>query len=507
MPEFILNASAPGAFLPEDSYHELPADYPRVELSEEQSRAFHRMTNPKYRDITRVLYGGAAGGGKSTLIAATANYYVETYPETRYYVAREVLKDLKESVLLTMFDYFKISGVKYRYREQHSLIYFPRTDCTIYLLEVKLNPSDPDFNDLGSREYTAGFIEEGVKVNRRASDILITRTRYKHDVYPDLSPKQLITCNPGPGWVKDDIVKPTMETGHAKRKTDVFISATLASNPNAKFAAAYRKTLEENTTAYDRERLLNANWDAQQKTGAEALKSFDQDKHVHKLEYNPNLALHLSFDENVNPHITCGIYQIETMKDKTREVRRIAEVCPRPPKNTRKNAALLVQKLFPAHKAGMFIYGDASSQKNETDKEYGENFFTDIKSFLKQYNPSMRVPSKNPPVVAKLGFLNLILEKEYRQIRILVDRECEVGIADFAYAMEDAEGGINKKKVTNPETGVQYEKHGHAIDELSYIICQAFSGDFAFYQNGSQNPSYETGQDRGAYSMGSRKEF
>lgn len=456
------------------------------------------MTNPKYSDITRVLYGGAAGGGKSTLIAATANYYVETYPETRYYLAREVLKDLKESVLLTLFDYFKISGVRYKYREQHSLIHFPRTDCTIYLLEVKMQPSDPDFNDLGSREYTAGFIEEGVKVNRRASDILITRTRYKHDVYPDLSPKQLITCNPGPGWVKEDIVKPTLETGRAKRKNDIFISATLSSNPNAKFAAAYRKTLEENTTAYDRERLLHANWDAQQKTGAEALKSFNLDKHVRRhVAYNPDLPLHISFDENVNPHITCGIYQIETCNDKTREVRQLAEVCPTPPNNSRKNAAALVQKLFPGHKSGLFIYGDATSQKQETGKEYGENFFTELKQFLRIYNPSMRVPSKNPPVVAKLSFLDLILEKEYRQIRLIIDDSCEICKNDYAYAMEDAEGGILKKKVTHPETKVQYEEHGHGIDQLSYFICQAFAGDFAFYQNGSQNPSYDTGRDRG----------
>jgi len=463
------------------------------------------MTNPKYREYTRVLYGGQAGGGKSTLISATANYYVETYPETRYYVAREVLKDLKESVLLTMFDYFKLSAIKYKYKEQHSLLYFPRTDCTIYLLEVKLNPSDPDFNDLGSREYTAGFIEEGVKVNRRASDILITRTRYKHDVYPDLSPKQLVTCNPGLGWIRDDIVKPTLEFGQAKRKNDIFIPATLESNPNKKFREAYKKTLQENTTAYDRERLLKGNWDAQEKTGAEYLKEFDRDKHViRNLLYNPELPLHLSFDENVNPHITCGVWQIVTGKDGVRECRQIAEITPRPPVNTRANACRMVEKMFPAHKTGMFIYGDATSQKGETGKEYGENFFTDIRAGLRKYNPAMRVPSKNPPVVAKGGFMDMILEKEYRKIRIRVDDNCEVSVNDYAYALEDAEGGISKKKVTNPDTKVQYEEHGHAIDQMTYFICQAFAGDFAFYQNGSQNPTYETGRDIGKFAA---KEF
>lgn len=470
-----------------------------LELSNEQSRAWHLLTNPKYREITRVLYGGAAGSGKSLLISMWLNHMVRSYPETRYYLAREVLKDLKESILLTFFDVLKMTGTPYKYREQHSSLYFKDTDCTIHLVEVKLQPSDPDFNDLGSKEYTGGAIEEGVKIHRRAADILITRTRFKHDVYPDLSPKQLITCNPGPGWIKDEIVKPTLEKGQSNRPGDVFVAATLDSNPNKKFGAAYRKTLEENTSAYDRERLLKGNWDAQQKTGAEYLKSFDRDLHVCSgVPYDPDLALHVSFDENVNPHITCGIYQIYTDKKQVREIRQLGEVCPKPPMNTRKKACALIEKAFPpaAHKGGMFIYGDASSQKNETDKEYGENFFTDIRQYLAAYKPSMRVPSKNPPVVAKGNFIDLILEKEYRQIRLVIDEECEYCVNDYAYALEDAEGGIQKKKVTDPDTKVQYEEHGHGVDQLSYLICQAFSGDFAFYQNGSQNPTYETGIDR-----------
>jgi hypothetical protein len=169
----------------------------------------------------------------------------------------------------------------------------------------------------------------------------------------------------------------------------------------------------------------------------------------------------------------------------------------------------MIIKLFPpsAHRGGMFIYGDASSQKEETGKEYGENFFTDIRQYLKDYNPSMRVPSKNPPVVAKGRFIDLILEREYRQIRLLIDESCEFCLNDYAYAMEDAAGGVLKKKVTNPETKIQYEEHGHGVDQLSYLICSAFSGDFAFYQNGSQNPNYETGSDRSSFSLNVRSEF
>lgn len=463
-------------------------------LSREQSRAWHRLTNPKHKDITRVIYGGQAGGGKSFLIALWSDYMCRTYPGVRGYFGRETLKDIKDSVLLTFFDVIKITGSDCKYREQHSKITYPN-GSEIYLLETFAYPSDPNFDSFGSREFTFGSIEEGVTTTKRAADLLLSRTRYLHDVY-DLYPKQLITLNPGDGWIKDDIVIPQLETGRSKRPGDIFIQATLASNPNKEFAERYAKTLEENLTAYDRERLLNGNWNAKPKSGAEYLKCFNQDKHVISIDYDPELPLHLSFDENVNPHITCTIWQIKTGRDMVRECRQIAEVCPRPPYNTRANACKLVEGLFPGHKAGMFIYGDATSQKQETSKEYGENFFTDIRAGLKKYNPSMRVPSKNPGVVAKGKFIDLILEKEYRKIRILVDKSCKISVNDYAYAMEDAEGGVSKKKITDPETGVQYEKHGHAIDSMSYFICQAFAGDFAFYQNGSSNPSYDYGTDR-----------
>lgn len=474
-----------------------------LDLSDEQSLAWHRLTSKRHKDINRVIFGGQAGGGKSVLISLFSDYMCRTYPGVRGYLGRETLKDIKESVLLTFFDVIKITGSNCKYRENHSKITYPN-GSEIYLIETFAYPSDPNFDSFGSREYTFGSIEEGVTTVKRAADILLSRTRYMHDVY-DLYPKQLITLNPGDGWIKDDIVIPQIETGSAKRKSDVFIPATLASNPNQEFRERYAKTLEENLSAFDRERLLNGNWNAKPKSGAEYLKDFSIDKHVGVFEYDPELPLHLSFDENVNPHITCGIYQIKTIKD-IRLVYQVGEICKKPPLNTRGHVCIEVQKRYPGHKSGMFIYGDATSQKNETSKEYGENFFTDLVSGLKIYRPSLRVPSKNPPVVGKGGFMNLILEKNYKNIAFRADRSCKVCIDDYAYAMEDSEGGVNKKKVTDPNTGIQYEKHGHGIDQLSYFLCQAFASEFNAYLNGGTNPAYVYGRDR-ENTIGVRNEF
>jgi len=465
-------------------------------LSTEQSKAWHRLTDPKHNHITRVIYGGQAGGGKSFLISLWLDYMCRTYEGTRYYMARETLKDIKESVLLTFFDVIKITGSTCKYNEQKSKITYPN-GSEIYLLEVFAYPSDPNFDSFGSREYTGGAIEEGITVTKRAADILISRTRYKHDVY-NLYPKQLITCNPGDGWIKEEIVIPQLE-GNPKKKNEIFINATLASNPNKEFADRYTKTLEENLTAYDRERLLNGNWNAKPKSGAEFLKEFNQDKHVKRglfNTYNPNEPLHITFDENLHPYITCEIWQIHKPND-MRFVRQLWEICLKPPRNRRKEVAKeIVKKFYGVHRGGVIVYGDASSQKEETDKEPGENFFTDILEGIKVLNPRLRVPSKNPPVLSKGGFLNLIFEKGYRNITIEVDSECKTSIDDYAYAVEDEDGTILKKKVKDPNTQISYEKHGHNIDAMSYFICEAFMSDFNYYLRGGVTPRYDVGNDR-----------
>lgn len=471
---------------------------PQLTLSNEQSKAFWYLVSPRYAEIARVVYGGAAYGGKSTLISAWLDYMCNEFEATRYYLGRETLKDIKESVLLTFFDFVKQSGSRIKYNEQKSKLTY-HNGSEIYLLETFNYPADPNFDRFGSREYTAGAIEEGVTTVKRAADILLSRTRYKHQDF-NLHPKQLITLNPGDGWIKEDIVIPTLEGGKPKRKSDIFVRATLESNPNKQAAEAYKNNLQENLSSYDRERLLNGNWNAKPKHGAEVLKDFNPDKHsVQKWPYNPRLPLHLSFDENVNPHITCTVHQIEIVGG-LKITRQIGEVCLKPPTNTRKHVCAEIIKRYwepyQLHYAGMFIYGDATSRKATTDREAGENFFTDLTAGLKQFNPSLRVPSVNPSVVAKIGFLNLIFEKEYRGIDFKIDRDCKVSINDYAYAVEDAEGGISKKKITDPDTGIPYEKWGHAIDSMSYFICEVFLADFNYYLNGGVSPHYEVGNDR-----------
>lgn len=464
----------------------------RFKLSREQFNALSVLTNPDHKHISRLIYGGQAGGGKSFLICLWLHSMAKTYEGTRYYMSRERLKDIKESVLLTFWDVLKLCNDKVHYNASTSVITYANRS-QIYLVESFHYPSDPNFDSLGSREYTAGAIEEGITVTKRAADILLSRTRYKHDVF-GLYPKQLITCNPGDGWIKDEVVIPQID-GTKKKHNDLFIRATLGSNPNKVFRESYEKTLQENLTEFDRARLLHGDWNAKPKFGVEYLKEFSADLHAGETSYNPQLPLHISFDENVNPYITCLVWQIQKVGHLTNIVQ-LAEICQKPPVNTRKHVCNTLLAQYSDHISGMFIYGDASSYKNETGKEYGENFFTDIMTHLRKFNPTLRVPLKNPPVVSKAGFINKVCESNYQNLRLIIDRNCKLSISDYAYTVEDSDGGILKKRVTDPNTGISYEKNGHHVDSMTYFICEAFRGEFEYYMGGDYEHAYDTGIDR-----------
>jgi hypothetical protein len=82
--------------------------------------------------------------------------------------------------------------------------------------------------------------------------------------------------------------------------------------------------------------FVEGDWDVQIKIGGEFYKCFEMDKHVTECDYDPELALHISWDDNVNPYLPCGIFQIYLHKDATgkvvkKQVRMIDEIAGRTP--------------------------------------------------------------------------------------------------------------------------------------------------------------------------------
>ena len=212
--------------------------------------------------------------------------------------------------------------------------------------------------------------------------------------------------------------------------------------------------------------------------GSEFYKSFDVNRHVRDTQYNSSLPIHISLDENVNPYITATLYQGEGSM-----VWQIDELCLSHPKNTVKSLALEFNNKYKGHNTGVFVYGDATSQKEDTKLEKGQNFFTLFSNYIPKFHPSLRVPKSNPPVAMRGNWINEMLESGNN---IMVGTHCYNSVADMQFTKEDADGTKLKKKVKDMRTGISYEQYGHCSDTLDYFLCQYFNREFLLYQRGGR---------------------
>lgn len=255
---------------------------------------------------TKVWFGWAAWGGKSHLGCKWLSMMARKLEGTRWFIAREEIKKIKESTLLTMFDVLMDEGLKmwrdYKYNNISGQLTFTN-GSVIYLLALDDQPSDPNFTRFGSTEFTWWFIDEANECSYRWFEILTTRLRYKlesfcpycsweisnddkideekyknpeptweddkfieRNVYlcpnctrksPWVPPKILCTFNPDKWWVYNLFYKPYKE--ERLPKSCKFIPALVTDNPF--IPKAYIANLRRLQDKVMKERLLYGNFE------------------------------------------------------------------------------------------------------------------------------------------------------------------------------------------------------------------------------------------------------
>lgn len=174
-------------------------------------------------------------------------------------MGRAVLKQLTQSTLLTFFEVCRLWGledqVDYKYNSQAGVITFLKTGSQIYLRDLAYYPADPDFDSLGSTEYTGAFIDEASQIREKAKNVVLSRLRYRLDEF-GVIPKILMTCNPTKNFLYSEFYKPSKNGTLEKRKQ--FIIAKVEDNPY--LPKSYVETLKK-LDPVSRERLLYGNWE------------------------------------------------------------------------------------------------------------------------------------------------------------------------------------------------------------------------------------------------------
>ena len=161
-------------------------------------------------DVETILYGGAAGGGKTMLGCMWQILRRLKYPGTRSLIGRAKLDTLKKTTMNTFFQVAHDIGLKagedFIYNQQSHIVKFSN-GSEIILADLQFYPSDPQMTDLGGLELTDVFLDEATEITEKAYSIVSSRIRYKLNEF-GLKPKILLTCNPSKGWIYNQFYLP-----------------------------------------------------------------------------------------------------------------------------------------------------------------------------------------------------------------------------------------------------------------------------------------------------------
>lgn len=252
----------------------------------------------------------------------------------------------------------------------------------------------------------------------------------------------------------------------------------------------YRNSLIEGYK-HDPDRMnavLTGQWGSKANTSP-FYKDFRQQTNVGHTAYNPALCLHVSWDENCNPYLPFGIFQAQG-----NNIYCIDEIAAKNPHNTLRWVCAEICRRYGKnghdHKAGMIIYGDATSIKQDVAQEKGKDKFIQCREYLAEFRPKLRVNRSNPNVAMRQNFMNDIFALNIYGLNITIGKQCKHMISDLVNTAESPDGnGKDKTKVTvDGVRGVQ--RWGHFSDLLDYFVCECYGKYYSMFKSGGKKSQW-----------------
>jgi len=226
-----------------------------------------------------VVYGGAAGGGKSFLAGIALTMTALQHPGARLFLGRKELKTLMLTSYITLtqkvFPVFQLKqDIDWKLDGKYNGIHFTN-GSVINLLDLAYSPADPLYDRFGSHEYTRGWIEEASEVDFKAYDVLKSRVGRHNDLNGVTVKSKLgLSLNPSQEWPYRLFYSPwkkagkvstplvsvaAMVDGEEVQRTFVFIQALYKDNPYT--AGEYMKNLATIVDPVMKQRLMDGDWE------------------------------------------------------------------------------------------------------------------------------------------------------------------------------------------------------------------------------------------------------
>lgn len=208
-----------------------------------------------------VMYGGAAGGGKTIAVLAGALIYTDK-PSYRALILRRTYADLAlPGAPMDLADQW-LQGTDARRKDAGREWWFPSGAKLVFGYMA----TDADKYRYQSSRWDAIFFDEASQFSEVQLRYLFTRLR-QDKVNSDIPLRMRLASNPGGSshiYLKDRYVKPLKPTTDEEltaAKQRIFIPALISDNPHLD-ADSYRDMLSE-LDPYTRAQMEHGNWDAE----------------------------------------------------------------------------------------------------------------------------------------------------------------------------------------------------------------------------------------------------
>lgn len=459
----------------------------------------------------RNLFHSGIGSGKSHVMGALSVDFIVNNPEVRGFIGANTYGQLTKSTLDRVFKVWE-TDFGFKRGVQYVVDHIPPPHYKIYGPKLKTYENTISFNNgamiflasldnykvIDGTEFGWAMLDETKDTKEEAiKEVIVARLR-QLGMY--ISPNGVISKTMKPGYLGFNPLYIFTSPAKSKWLMEWFdldkyaheIESTIYSKTDY-FRKRIKDKLVVISSTYHNEHNLppgkiaslmddyskNQNLINMQiygspfaKTGGEFYHGYSRIEHVKSFEPWEDLPVHLSFDFNLVPYITCTCWQIKQENGKYL-VRCFREFClPNPNNNSEALAGEVLKKIPHLLKNGVFIYGDYSGKTNNTVTKDVRNNYDMIKKVLYKYlnNQSDRVV-KNAMHIKRRDFANKMLTGGFN-IVIEIEERCKEMIGDFEFLKESPEGGKLKEKKNGAEV------HGHTSDTFDGLITSAF--DYLF---------------------------
>jgi hypothetical protein len=466
------------------------------------------------------LFLAGVGSGKTHLDGILSKRLVSEFPAVRGFIAANTYDQLNTSTLFRIREYWASTGITEWSKENPSGTYVSGKEPPLVWKECKRNFDR--FNNIISfcnggliftgsldnavmhsgKEFGWAILDE-TKDSREedVKEIILSRLRQpgmylvngkitnKGLQSQQWNPLYISTSPAKVQWLSDwfnldryiDEIASKIYSGETffeKEFDNKFVTISSTYHNVHNVGENYIKNMLDNNTEERGKALIYANPFAT--TGGEFYSSFSRLKHVQRINYDPSLPIHISFDQNTVPYNSASIWQI-TGNDSIWHINCIDEIALQNPRNSTEDVCDEFDMRYQSHKSGIYYYGDASGKARSTMNRDFKHHYEIIEFKLRKYlvNGSDRTTTHNPSVVKRRDFVNLIFENKL-PIRLTINESCKYLIGDLMYLKQALDGNKDKHIVTDKETGEKYQKYGHLSDSLDYLMVELFKS----YYNG-----------------------